>query len=343
MTDIQRPHEQIVRDNLTTGMVLGKFLPPTLGHRYLIDFARSWCDRLTVILGSLRREPVPGEQRVKWLNEMFPDVRVLHLTDENPQYPSEHPDFWQIWHDSIRRIMPEGPDLVFASEEYGFKLAGILGASYIPVDTPRELVPVNATMVRESPMEHWQWIPECVRPWFVKKVCIIGPESTGKTTLARRLAREFGTRCVAEYARGYIETHNGQVTPEMFPLFVKGQRASEEAMSRQANRILFCDTDHFTTALYHELYVGDRPEWIVREADSRLYDLYLLCSHEGTPYMEESQRQHPEMREWFFEPCLRRLSQRGEQHIILTGSLEERFGQACRAVTALLQAPVPQC
>ncbi len=319
-----------------TGLVLGKFLPPTLGHRYLIDFARSWCPDITVILGSLKREEIPGEQRVLWMREMFPDLTILHLTDENPQYPEDHPDFWQIWHDSIRRLIPTGPDLVFASEDYGFRLAEILGARYIPVDSPRELVPVSATMVRQQPMSNWNCIPECIRPWFVKRVCIIGPESTGKTILAQRLARHFKTKWVAEYARGYIDAHSGVVNRDMFPFFVKGQTASEEALARQANRILLCDTDPFTTALYHELYIGGRPEWILEEADLRKYDLYLLCSHEGTSYVEDSQRNHPDRRGWFFDECLKWLEEKNRSYYVIKGDWNERFLFSCTVIEKLV-------
>ena len=320
-----------------TGMVLGKFLPPTLGHRYLIDFARAWCPNLTVIVGTLQREPIPGDLRLAWMRELFPDVSVLHLTDENPQYPHEHPDFWQIWHDSIRRLMPTGPDFVFASEEYGFKLAEVLGARYIPVDTPRELVPVSATQVREQPMLHWRYLPDCVRPWFVRRVCIIGPESTGKSTLAKQLAQQYDTLQVGEYARGCIDAHQGRVDAEMFRLFVRGQAASEQALARQANRILICDSDAFTTALYHELYIGGRPDWIMEEARRRSYDLYLLADPDGTPYIADNQRLHPDKRQWFFDQCVNWLDERKAPYQILTGAWEQRFRQACDAVDRLLQ------
>lgn len=320
-----------------TGMVLGKFLPPTLGHRYLIDFARAWCPNLTVIIGTLQREPIPGDLRVAWMRELFPDVSVLHLTDENPQYPHEHPDFWQIWHDSIRRLMPTGPDFVFASEEYGFKLAEVLGARYIPVDTPRELVPVSATQVREQPMLHWRYLPDCVRPWFVRRVCIIGPESTGKSTLAKQLAQQYDTLQVGEYARGCIDAHQGRVDAEMFRLFVRGQAASEQALARQANRILICDSDAFTTALYHELYIGGRPGWIMEEARRRSYDLYLLADPDSTPYIADNQRLHPDKRQWFFDQCVNWLAERKAPYQILTGAWEQRFRQACDAVDRLLQ------
>jgi len=320
-----------------TALVLGKFLPPTLGHRYLIDFARSWCPDLTVIVGSLEQEPIPGDQRVHWMRELFPAVSIMHLTDENPQYPHEHPDFWQIWHDSICRLLPCGPDFVFASEEYGFKLAEILGARYIPVDTVRELVPVSATQVREQPMTHWAYLPDCVRPWFLRRICIIGPESTGKSTLARQLARKYDTVWVSEYARACIDAHQGQVDAAMFPLFVKGQAASEEALARQANRLLICDTDTFTTALYHELYIGDRPEWIMEEAEKRSYDLYLLASPKGTPYIADNQRQHRDSRQWFFDQCIGWLDERKASYQILEGAWDQRFRQACQAADGLLK------
>ena len=143
MTDAQRTH----------GMVLGKFMPPHLGHVYLIDFARHYADELTVVVETEPDQPIPGDLRFQWVREMFPDVTVVHLTDCNPQEPSEHPDFWNIWHDSLMRILPRRPDFVFASENYGTMLAETLGARFIPVDVARDSVPVSGTAIRESPLE----------------------------------------------------------------------------------------------------------------------------------------------------------------------------------------------
>jgi HTH-type transcriptional regulator, transcriptional repressor of NAD biosynthesis genes len=178
---------------MTRGMVLGKFMPPHAGHVYLIEFARRFADDLSVVVGTLAAEPIAGELRYRWVRELFPDVRVIHLTDENPQYPEEHPDFWEIWRRSLVRVLPAPPELVFASEAYGPKLAEVLGARFVPVDTGREALPVSGTAVRADPLRHWAFLPRCVRPHFLKRVSIFGPESTGKTTLARALARRFGT------------------------------------------------------------------------------------------------------------------------------------------------------
>jgi len=71
------------------------------------------------------------------MRELFPDLDVVHLTDENPQEPHEHPRFWDIWRESLLRFAPRKPDLVFASEKYGERLAKELGARWIPVDVAR--------------------------------------------------------------------------------------------------------------------------------------------------------------------------------------------------------------
>jgi NadR type nicotinamide-nucleotide adenylyltransferase len=318
-------------------MILGKFLPPTRGHQYLADFAQNCVDHLTVIVGTLAAEPIPGEVRYAWMKEMFPRAEVLHLTDENPQYPHEHPDFWRIWRDSIRRLLPSGPDYLFASEDYGFKLAEILGAEYVPVDHARELVPVSGTAVRENPMMYWEYIPEPVRPWFVRRVCIVGPESTGKTVLARRLARYFNTVWVSEYARGLIALQNNEVTPETFPKIVRGQIASEEALACQANRVLVCDTDSIVTSIWAEHFCGVCPAWVLEEADRRQYDLYLLMEPDA-PWIDDPQRFLPEKRFEFFRRLRRELDDRRRPYVLIGGSWEDRFTSAVKAVEALLSA-----
>ena len=118
---------------------------------------------LTVIVASLSDETIPGETRAAWMREMFPDAHVIHITDEIPQDPGEPTNLWRIWRDTIRRVLPEGPDYLFASEAYGIELARVLGATYVPVDHARALRQVRASDVRADPMKHWRWLPGPVR------------------------------------------------------------------------------------------------------------------------------------------------------------------------------------
>jgi NadR type nicotinamide-nucleotide adenylyltransferase len=151
---------------MTTGFLLGKFLPLHRGHMHLIETARAQVDRLTVLVCSIQSEPIPGALRYEWVRTLYPDVDVRHCSDENPQYPEEHPDFWDIWVASIRKFLPAGPDLVFSSELYGDELARRLGARHVLVDLERRRFPVSGTAVREQPGKYWDLIPEPVRAFY---------------------------------------------------------------------------------------------------------------------------------------------------------------------------------
>ncbi|MEO5376131.1 MAG: AAA family ATPase [Alphaproteobacteria bacterium] len=319
-----------------TGLIIGKFMPPHLGHRYLVDFARRCVERLTVLVGSLSSEPIPGALRLAWMQEMFPGVTVLHHTAENPQYPEEHPAFWDIWRDSIRALVPTGPDIVFASEDYGVTLAEVLGARFMPVDRERALVPVSATAIRQDPLAHWAYLPSCVRPHFVKRVCVYGPESTGKSTLTRDLAAHFGTVYVAEYGRTLLDANGGRCTADDIDMIAHGHRASEEAMARQANRVLFSDTDTITTVLWSEILVGDCPAWIRELAERRRHDLHLLLDVD-VPWVADPQRFLPDDRAAQFTRWRAELDRRGLPYVVIRGSWDERFATARQAVERLLR------
>ncbi len=185
-------------------MVLGKFMPPHLGHKYLIDFAAGLVDELTVLVCTRERQPIPGYLRYEWVRRSFGGVRVIHHTNELPDEPSEAEtpeQFWEVWRTSILSHLDAPPDFVFASEPYGVKLAEVLGARFIPGDAPRAMVPVSATAIRDNPARHWDFLLPAARSYFVRRVAIIGPESSGKSTLAKHLAARYDTKYVAEYAR----------------------------------------------------------------------------------------------------------------------------------------------
>lgn len=330
----------------TKGMVLGKFLPPHVGHQFLVNFARNYVDDLTIVVGTLQNEPIPGEIRFQWMKDMFPNDTVVHLTDENPQYPHEHPDFWDIWKESLEKVLPEKPDFVFASEDYGWKLAEILGAKFVPVDISRVSVPISGTEIREKPFENWDYIPKEVRPYFAKKVCVFGPESTGKSTLVKNLGEHFKTQVVPEYATALIKTLNSrkqELIADDMKMIAKAQRASEKALLPNCNKVLIADTDSIATTVWYKWLFGECPEELKVEADKCDYDLYLLTSPD-VPWVDDVHRYIPEKngekREAgysFFEDCKAALEERGLKYIVVDGSSwEERTEKAIRAVENLI-------
>lgn len=317
-------------------MVLGKFMPPHLGHVYLFDFARHYVEQLAIVVETERNQPIPGELRYQWVCEMFPQVQVVHLTDENPQDPSEHPNFWQIWRDSLTRVLPFSPDYLFASEDYGWKLAEVLGVQFVPVDIERNIVPISGTAVRDDPLKHWQYLPRVARPYFAKRVCVFGPESTGKSTLSRLLADHYQTSYVPEYARTHIESRGGKIEAADIPLIARGQLASEDSIAFNANRVLFCDTDLLTTKIWSHWLFQSCPSWIEVEAQKRHYDLYLVTDVD-VPWVADIARYLPEERKSFFDRCLQELAAQNRDYVVLSGDWEERLATALTAVDSLLQ------
>lgn len=323
---------------MTTGMLLGKFLPPHLGHVYLGEFAANHVDDLTVVVCSLAREPIPGELRYRWMRELFPFARVLHLTDELPQEPAEHPDFWALWDAALRRVLPHAVDRVFASEDYGASLAKILGATFVPVDKSRSAVPVSGTKIRTDPMTHWEHIPRCVRPYFARRVSVFGPESVGKSTLAAALARHFNTAWVPEYARTLIEANGGTVTAADMPAIIRGQLASEAALARNANRVLICDTDPAATLLWSETLFGAADPFVREAAEAAGYDLTLLLAPD-VPWVADAVRYTPDTRGEFFARCRELLRSTGRNVVEVAGTWEERWATATVAVADLMSKP----
>jgi NadR type nicotinamide-nucleotide adenylyltransferase len=319
------------------GMALGKFMPPHLGHLYLTEFGRNHVDDMTVVVCSLQREPIPGPLRFQWMQQLLPGVRVLHLTRELPQDPSEHPDFWDLWRSALLDLLPAPPHRVFASEPYGHRLARELGAEFVEVDIGRHVVPVSGTRIRQRPLSHWPFLPRCVRPYFARKISLFGPESTGKSTLAARLARHYHTSWVPEYARSFLEARQGRLEAQYLLPIARGQLASEEALLLNCNRVLFCDTDPLLTSIWaHTLYGTSHP-WIEAQA-ARRYDLTLLTDVD-VPWVADPVRYLPDDRRPFFERCERALKQAGRPYLVLRGPWDQRFEQACMAIDALLHEP----
>ena len=127
-------------------LVLGKFLPVTKGHLYLIDSAVVQSENVYVLCCSLETEPIPGKLRAKWLTQIYsesPNVKIIHVTDENPQLPEEDPDnFWDIWYKTVYSNVDK-LDAIFTSEDYGYPFAESLGIEHVLVDKDRVAYPVS--------------------------------------------------------------------------------------------------------------------------------------------------------------------------------------------------------
>lgn len=329
---------------MSTGMLLGKFLPPHAGHKYLIDFARNYVDELTVQVCPNISEPIPGSLRYEWMKRSFGGVNMVYNDDPNPPTPEDDPEnFWDIWKSSLLSRMDRSPDFVFASEPYGFRLAEVLGAEYVPVDHGRELVPISGSAILRNPMKYWDYLLPEARPYFLKRVALVGPESSGKSTLTANLACHYNTCFAAEYGRSFLEVAAPPLdSAETFLRILRGHRASEEAIAVQCNRLLFSDTESIVTKLWAEVYLGFVPEEVETALINSRYDLYLVMDA-TVDWVQDGGRIQSvyEDRKKFALDCEHILKNSDRNYVVLRGSWKERQAQAITAVDSLLVPPSP--
>jgi HTH-type transcriptional regulator, transcriptional repressor of NAD biosynthesis genes len=303
-------------------------MPPHQGHLCVVDFARHYVDRLTVVIATLDDDPIPGELRSHWMRELFPGVQVVQLTDANPQSPQEHPEFWKIWRESLARVVEGKVDWVFGLATHGERLAQELGAQFLPTLSPRPFYPIGSTQLRNFPWAHWDALPRPVRPYFVGRIAVLGPHGTGKTTLAEQLAQHFQTVAVPDFSRAWRAARGGPIEAKDMQMLVRGQKAAEEALALQANRLLFCDGDALLIRLRSLEWFGQPVE-----ADTGQFAHYplTLLTEEGGAFHEPELvgLQTPTVQQW--------LEQHERPYVLLRGSWAERWARAVKAMNELLE------
>ena len=314
----------------THGVIIGRFMPPHNGHRYLIDFALGCVDRLSILVGTLTSDPIDGELRYRWMRELFPEADVIRITEENPKARKGSPDSYRIWARGIRESAGDDIDFVFASEDYGFRLAEELGAVYVPVDPARTVFPVSATMVRRNPIGTWKYIPDIVRPYFVRKVYVLSEQPGEASALLERLSDHFQTVCVGDYVAYHSErTGDGGLSPEFA---VRAQLSAERALARQADRVLFSASD----SIHAWLRAGSGtsiPEELETKTNEWSHTRYLIDPPHNTP----EQAVHDRDALPLISQSLEILADRGADIRVLTGATDERFTHAVEAVDDILR------
>ena len=178
------------------------------------------------------------------------------------------------------------------------------------------------------------------KPTNLVKVVLCGPESTGKTTLSRQLARHYNTVCAPEFARTYLQKkwNNERKICEkedLIPIAI-GQMKIENKLAKKADKILICDTDLLETKVYsEEYYEGFVEDDLNIAATKNQYDLYLL-TYIDTPWEEDDLRDRPELRLEMFTAFEKALIENKRPYILLKGDKETRLKNAVKAIDKLV-------
>jgi HTH-type transcriptional repressor of NAD biosynthesis genes len=305
------------------GLVIGKFMPVHKGHIALIEFALAHCDELIVSMSYTSSDPIPHTLRYGWLQSLFKENSKIKVEESLDNFDDENLSFderTKLWAAFIERRFPK-IDVVVSSEEYGIPFARHLGTVSVSYDPLRNQVPISATKIRANPFLYWEFIPEIVRPYFVKLICFYGPESTGKSTMAKKMATHYQTEFVPEVAREMVSSNDFSLDDIVRIAKAQNERVKEKM--KTANRFLFCDTDLITTQIYCRHYLKTVPS-ILHELEKEIkYDQYFLFDID-VPWVADGLRDLGNQRENMMTVFKNELEQRGISYTLTKGKWQER-------------------
>lgn len=340
----------------TIGFYGGKFSPPHMGHIQTALKASSMVDQLYVVVmtdeewekenlyspESNSKTPYPSvRQRERWLREVFKDFPFIHVATALQTY-GEAQELWDSGSNRVREIIGQEPTHVFYNEETYRDLMkkSWPNSEQVLIDPNRLVNPISATKVREEgPIKHWDQLPKPVQRDWVKKVAIIGTESTGKTTLVQKLANFFNTTYVEEKGRTLLEGMGDTMTlPSDYPVFAISQYLETLKKQGEANKVLFVDTEAWVTQNFSKLYEGYHQK-VVEEIGKLQYFSLVLYLEPDVEWVNDGTRVfgEPSQRETADIGLKELLNKNGVDYIPISGTYGERFSKAVKEVTHIME------
>ncbi|MEW6024578.1 MAG: AAA family ATPase [Pseudomonadota bacterium] len=343
------------------GLVVGKFCPLHRGHMFLIERALQACDEVLVI-SYTKPEFARCDTAVRdgWLAALFPQVERLVVDDavlaqacgrgqidrlltlpHNEDPADVHRDFcaclcWNLGGGAV--------DAVFTSEDYGDGFAAVLSAffslrlgrehrvDHVCVDPARVAVPVSGTQVRSDPAAWRDALDPLVYSDLVDRICILGGESSGKTTLVEALAAALGTVGVPEVGRTRWVEKGGRFVYADMRAIAEDQVAHEIALAQQAPGPLVCDGSALTTLFYSQDGYG-KVDPVVSRLAARRYTHTFVCAPDF-PFVQDGTRRDAAFRQRQHDWFLRTLDEMGVAYTILSGPLDARLAAALAILNA---------
>jgi len=171
------------------------------------------------------------------------------------------------------------------------------------------------------------------------RIAVTGPESTGKSELAKALAEYFGGGFVPEFARDFVENLDRPYTREDVEMIARKQIEFEkEYLQNNQHPFVFFDTELIITKIWFQYCYHEVPEFVQKQLDCGFFDLYLLCEPD-IPWIPDKVREHGNDRDYFFELYRNEIVQLGKPYVSISGIGNERTVNAIKAVEAFCDIP----
>lgn len=321
------------------GLYLGKFAPLHKGHEHCIETAREEVDELVVLIYD---EPdvtdIPLEARVLWLHCVTGGDTTIEKAYNAPTEIG-YDDHLKALHEKyVIDTVGDDFDVFFSSEPYGEHMSDALDAEDYRVDEERESVPISATQIRAAfdegntaPIR--EYVSDVVWRSLVTHVVVLGGTSTGKTTLTKALAYEYGDERMPEHGDEFWHEHadeNGELSTLQLAQLAREHRQREERKLLEADQYLFTDTNAVTTGLFSRLYhdgvINPRLRDMMDACIPR-YDVVFLCD-DDIPFEPKPGRMGPTGRETLQRMHESWLDRHNVPYYRLSGTVEERVEKA---------------
>lgn len=326
------------------GMYGGSFDPLHIGHLHDIIRAASMCEKLYVMISWCEgRESVNKELIYRWIynnTKHLNNVKIMFVEDKAVSKEEYNTDYyWEKGAQDIKNLIGESIDAVFCGSDYlgTNRFESLYSPESEVVYFDRSEVPISSTELRFDVYENWQYLPRIARPYYAKKVLVVGGESTGKSTLVENLAIAYNTNFVREVGRDTCLTAGGEEHMNVQDLYenLLRQKTLEMDALYDANKLLFIDTDALTTKFYSEFLLTNKEEkercGLLADAITRINDFDLVLFLEPTvDFIQDGTRNEKikEDRLKYSNQIKELFDKANIEYVTIDGNYLERFNKA---------------
>jgi len=312
------------------GLTVGKFMPLHKGHELMLEVAvRNCSESLTILLDHSSNNIYPFNMRSKWIRDFLGSIST-NITVY--VYPDTIPDrfldcqkdsngtiidleFWSYWLATHKSVLSR-IDGVFTSDVYGKVVASMIGAQWFPADPDREVYNISATEIREREYTAFNYVSDFAKPDVGRTICVVGAESTGKSTLVKRLAKYFDSAYAPEWGR-IVSENKTPLTSDDFTNIVNMQKLFIKKAQLQSH-LSFADTDATITAMFAPIYLGHRHQYAEDvSAYQPTINEYIIIAptvpfvNDGTRVLNQAQRER------FHSELVQRIRLTGKPYCVI--------------------------